>query len=125
MSLPSRIRARLNYLFPPTPPPPKPGPKVPGSSSDSPAPQLRRRHPVKPIHPDFLSSVDPLWPIPDEALRKNAEHESSYTRKVHPHTAFGRHGFGQVEIPESIVKPIRALVEGIAPSLLLSLLNAK
>ena len=114
MSLASRIRARLNYLFPPAPPTPKPGPKPPGSSFDS-AAKLRSRIVVDPIHPDFLSRVDPLWPIPEEALKKNAEHETSVTRKVHPHTAFGRHGFGLVEIPKSITSPIRALVESYIP----------
>src|SRR5271167_2389294 len=114
MSLASRIRARLNHLFPPAPPLPKPGPKPPGSSFDSTA-QHRPRLIVNPIHPDFLAPVDPLWPIPEDALKKNAEHETSVTRKVHPHTAFGRNGFGLVEIPESITSPIRSLVEGTIP----------
>lgn len=113
MSLASRIRARLNYLFPPAPPLPKPGPRQPGSSFDSKA-KPRRRIVADPIHPDFLSRVDPLWPIPEEALKANAEHETSVSKKVHPHTAFGRNGFGLVEIPESITSTIRALVEGIS-----------
>jgi len=112
MSLASRIRARLNYLFPAAPPPPKPGPKPPGSSFDSKT-KPRRRIVANPIHPDFLSRADPLWPIPEEALKANAEHETSVSKKVHPHTAFGRNGFGLVEIPESITSTIRALVEGM------------
>jgi hypothetical protein len=110
MSLASRIRARLNYLFPPAPPRPKPGPKPPGSFDSATRPHLRKE--VNPIHPDFSSGIDPLWPIPEEAMKKNAEHETSMTRKLHPHTAFGRNGFGLVEIPQSIILPIRALVQG-------------
>jgi len=113
MSLGSRIRARLNYLFPAAPPSPKPGPKPPGSSFDSRAKKFQhRRIVVDPVHPDFLSRVDPLWPIPEEALKANAAHETSVSRKVHPHTAFGRNGFGLVKIPESLTSSIRALVEG-------------
>lgn len=113
MSLASRIRARLNHLFPAAPPPPKPGPRQPGSSFDSNT-RARRRIVPDPIHPDFLSRADPLWPIPEEALKANAGYENSVSKKVHPHTAFGRNGFGLVEIPESITSTIRALVAGIS-----------
>jgi hypothetical protein len=113
MSLTSRIRARFNHLFPPPPKPPTPGPKPPGSSFDSTA-KLRRRIVVNPIHPDFLERVDPLWPIPEEALKKNEPVENAVSRRLHPHTAFGRSGFGIVTIPETIATPIRFLVEGMS-----------
>jgi hypothetical protein len=111
MSLSSRIRSRFNHIFPPKPTPPTPGPKPPGSSFDSVA-KLRRRIVVDPIHPDFLDRVDPLWPIPEEALKQNSGSDNAVSRRLHPHSAFGRHGFGMVEIPESITSPIKALVEG-------------
>jgi len=65
-----------------------------------------------PIHPDFLANVDPLWPIPEETLKRNAHLESSASRKLHPHTAFGRTGFGRVDVPESIASPLQALASG-------------
>lgn len=114
MSLSSRIRSRFNYIFPPKASPPKPGPKPPGSSFDS-AAKLSRRIVVDPIHPGFLDRVDPLWPIPEEALKQNSQVENSVTRRLHPHSAFGRHGFGMVEIPESITSPIKELVQSTHP----------
>ena len=114
-TLGSRIRARFNHLFPSAPAPPKPGPKPPGSSFES-VPKLRRRHLVDPIHPDFLEKIDPLWPIPEEALRKNRIDETSMTKRLHPHTAFGKHGFGVVTIPETVTEPIQKLVDGILPN---------
>lgn len=113
MSLASRIRARFNHLFPPTPPLPTPGPRVVPPSVES-IPSPRRRVIVDPIHPDFLEKVDPLWPISEELLEKNAMGENSVSRKIHPHTAFGRTGFGMVAIPQTITTPIRGLVEGIS-----------
>lgn len=111
MSLSSRIRSRFNYIFPQKPKSPIPGPKPPGSSFES-AAKLRRRIVVDPIHPDFLDRVDPLWPIPEEALKQNSGAENAVSRRLHPHSAFGRHGFGMVEIPASITTPIKALVQG-------------
>src|SRR6202022_447243 len=111
MSLASRIRARFNHIFPPPPPPPIPGPKPPGFSFDN-AAKIRRRHFVDPIHPDFLERVDPLWPIPEKNLKDNEVTGNAVSRRLHPHTAFGRNGFGMVEIPETITTPIRKLVEG-------------
>src|SRR5579859_1206350 len=111
-TLASRIRARFNYIFPSAPAPPKPGPKPPGSSFDSES-KLRRRIVFDPIHPDFLEKVDPLWPIPEEALKKNRIDETSMTKRLHPHTAFGKHGFGVMVIPESVTEPIKKLVDGI------------
>jgi len=116
MSLASRIRARFNYLFPPEPPPPKPGPIPPGSSFD-PISKLRRRIVVDPIHPDFLRPIDPSWPIPEDSLKNNMAYENSVLRKLHPHTAFGRHGSGMVEIPTTISSSIRALAKGISQML--------
>jgi len=110
MSLASRIRARFNYLFPPSPPLPPPIPSVTPATAG--APKLRRRTLVDPMHPDFLDNVDPLWPIPEEALKKNAVHETSISRRLHPHTAFGKLGSGWVEIPQNVTIPIKALVEG-------------
>src|SRR5579862_7706710 len=112
-SLASKIRARFNFIFPPTPPPPSPpssGPTVAGAAAE--AARIRRRAVADPIHPDFLGPVDPLWPIPEDALKKNAAHETSLTRRLHPHTAFGKFGFGTVEVPDNITSPIRTLVAG-------------
>jgi hypothetical protein len=114
MSLAARIRSSFNHLFPPPPTPPTPGPKPPGSSFDSSA-KLRRRIVVDPIHPDFLERVDPLWPIPEDALKKSEDAGNAVTRRLHPHSAFGKTGFGMVEIPESITVPIKALVESTSP----------
>lgn len=111
MSLASRVRARFTSLFPQGPPKPKPGPAAPSSTIDS-AAKHGHRIVVDPIHPDFYSRVDPLWPIPEESLKQNDAKGASATRKLHPHTAFGRTGFGIVEVPESISSPIRALVNG-------------
>jgi len=114
MSLASRIRARFNYIFPSAPSPPKPGSTVTGSvAADAAANGRRRRVVVDPIHPDFLERVDPMWPIPEEALKKNAAVDQNVvSRRLHPHSAFGKMGFGTVELPENITSPIRALVEG-------------
>ena len=113
MPLASRIRARIKNLFPPAPPPPKPGPKPPGSSFDS-WPSRRPRIVADPTHPDFSSDIDPLWPIPEEALKANAKYVSSGERKIHPHTLFGRTGFGLVEFPKSMTSVIRVLVDGVS-----------
>jgi hypothetical protein len=109
-TLTSRIRARFNHLFPAAPAAPIPGPKPTGASFDSEA-KIRRRIVLDPIHPDFLGKVDPLWPIPEEALKNNQVHETSMTKRLHPHTAFGKHGFGVMVIPETVTEPIQKLVE--------------
>lgn len=111
MSLASRIRARFNYLFPPAPKAPTPGPNA---APSSPRP-VRRRNVPDPIHPDFLGRVDPLWPIPEEALKENKVHPTGWSKKLHPHTAFGRQGFGLVAIPHKITAPIQALIDGTSP----------
>jgi hypothetical protein len=110
-SLASRIRARFNYIFPSTPSAAKPGPSPPNTSFD-PESKVRRRVVFDPIHPDFLEKIDPLWPISEEALKKNRIDETSMTRKLHPHTAFGKHGFGVLAIPETMTQPIKKLVDG-------------
>lgn len=108
MSLASRIRARFNYLFPQQPAPPQPGPRPPGFSFET-AAKIRRRTVADPIHPDFLSAVDPLWPIPEKALKNNAVPEPSIWRKLHPHTSFGRTMLGKVVVPEATVASLRDL----------------
>jgi hypothetical protein len=117
-SLASRIRARFNYIFPSAPSAPaaaKPGPSPPNTAFD-PESKVRRRVVFDPIHPDFLEKIDPLWPISEEALKKNRIDETSMTRKLHPHTAFGKHGFGVLAIPETMTQPIKKLVDGNTPA---------
>ena len=115
MSLASRIRARFNYLFPPAQKAPTPGPKA---TTSSPRP-VRRRNVPNPIHPDFLGPVDLLWPIPEGALEENKVHSAFWSKKLHPHTAFGRQGFGLVAIPPQITAPIQPLIDGTSPGRLL------
>ena len=110
-SLASRIRARFNFLFPPAPKPPKPSGKTSAPHDADAAARVRRRIVPNPIHPDFLMRVDPLQPIPEELLRKNAMGDTTLTGKLHPHTAFGRTGFGMVTIPENMTTPIAALLK--------------
>ena len=105
MSLASRIRARFNYLFPAAPQAPTPPPGAPTFDASK-RPRLR----VEPIHPDFLMDVDPLWPIPEDVLKANQIPESAQLNKLHPHTAYGRTGFGTVSIPEHITSPLKKLV---------------
>src|SRR5271170_348753 len=108
-SLTRRLRARLPYLFSDGRPPP-----TTGSSFDSEAKQrrLEKFANIDPIHPDFLSKVDPLYPISEEELKANTIYDTSIAKKLHPHTAFGRTGFGVVEFPDSIGDKIKALAVG-------------
>src|SRR5271170_2478630 len=94
-SLTRRLRARFNNLFlgtspPPALPPPKPStPQSPPPESLAELAASKRKRRIEkiitaPIHPDFLSNVDPLYPISEEALKANALNETSATRKLHP-----------------------------------------
>jgi hypothetical protein len=112
-TLASRIRARFNYIFPSVPAAAaKPGPPPPSTAFDSES-KVRRRVVFDPIHPDFLEKIDPLWPISEEAMKNNRIDETSMTKKLHPHTAFGKHGFGVLAIPETMTEPIKKLVDRI------------
>jgi hypothetical protein len=103
-SLSSKFRARFNELFP--------GLKSPPIISNvRPPPQFRSRVVPDPIHPDFLSKIDPMAPIPEEHLLMNAE-GNAVTRRLHPHSAFGKQGFGLVPVPPTIIGPLKTLVTG-------------
>ena len=108
MSLASRIKARLKFLMPDRPEPPKPPPDWVGPKGPIRRPDLL----AKPIHPDFLKDIDPMWPVAKELLDQNAVPEAGYTRKLHPHTAFGRTALGMVELPQSVTGKLKTYVEG-------------
>jgi len=108
MTLASRIKARLKFLMPDRPEPPKPPP-------DWIAPKAPFRRPdllANPIHPDFLQDINPMWPVAKELLDQNAVTETAYTRKLHPHTAFGRAGLGMVQLPPSVTGNLKTYVKG-------------
>jgi hypothetical protein len=105
MSLAARIKARLKVMMPDRPEPPK---RPPGWVGPIRRPKLQ----TQPIHPDFLMNIDPMWPVDKELLDQNAVPEAGYTRKLHPHTAFGKTGIGVLELPEPMTGKLKQYVKG-------------
>jgi hypothetical protein len=108
MSLASKIKARLKFLMPDRPEPPKPPPDWKGPHAPMRRPDLL----AKPIHPDFLLDIDPMWPVPKEQLDQNAPPSIGFVRKLHPHTQFGKTGLGVLEMPQPFVGKLKTYVKG-------------